>query len=146
MSGGYNPYYRDLKDEMKMLGIQYSDVAKVTGISLNVIQNWMKKPDVEARRTIISEAIRCVRKSRENGVPFSPITERLRSEGLLTLAQVRLPRETVEKKKTAPQKGRAAPQESVFGVYTQILPWKGRNVNDKRRAGNLHQKRGEGQD
>jgi len=146
MSRGISPYYRQIKDEMKPKGIICADIAKATGLSLHIIQNWMGEPEEDARREIITRAIQHIIDCRERGAVIVSMRERLQAEGLFDRAKVRLPRKTETTETAAPRKARVAASSSVFCRYTKILPWKGRKVNDQRRAGDLCQKRGAGQD
>ena len=124
-----NPYYRPLKDEMKSKNIICSDIAKATGLSLRVIQNWMQKPEKSPREQIIAMGIQQVEFCRQNNkASIYPIHL---SKELLTAAKVRLPREQKDQKAKCPRKVNNDVSNPAFGIYSQHLPWKGYAADDQ---------------
>lgn len=139
-----NPYYRRIKAEMRARKIIVADIAKAAGLSLDVVNHWMQRPENEARAAIIEEAVKHIIQCRENGEEITSIHGQLSEMGLLSAANVRTakPKTTAAKgqKKKPRKKPKAKPSEksespahgSVFGRYTEILPWKGAsNKHDK---------------
>lgn len=66
-TGGYCPYYRDLKDRMIVLSIRYSDIAKASGYAVNTITEWLRSPERENHAQVIEQAIERIEFHRQNG-------------------------------------------------------------------------------
>ena len=213
MPGGYNLYYRELKDEMKAHSIRYSDIAKVTGQTLATIQQWLKSPVLSSRWKVVAQAIEQIKSDRENGKgwKYSPLPKsapnnrrlRFNTDLRLKLKEQHITqndlaaeldcerqqitywlgmplhperREQIErainaimerrenhpitaenrmepshktdrqdrKKSELPHPKEGQPRTVKLLIGTQILPWKGANVNDKRGIGGKDQERGKG--
>lgn len=132
-----NPYYRQIKAEMRAHKIIVADIARAAGLSLDVVNHWMQRPENEARAAIIETAVKHIIQCRENGEEITSIHGQLSDAGLLAAANVRQAKPKTAAAKSKKKKPRKKPKAkppakpddpahgSVFGLYSEILPWKG---------------------